>query len=61
MRAKRYYVKKHLLILQKRKLRRYFLKVKKIIADKKYDAAAVKIDLDESCNQYKTRDNKAVS
>lgn len=61
MRAKRYYVKKHLLILQKRKLRRYFLKVRKIMADKQYNAAAVKKDLEEFVSQYKNRDNKTAT
>ncbi|GAA5816976.1 hypothetical protein MFLAVUS_010511 [Mucor flavus] len=58
LRAKRYYVKNHLLILQKRKLRRYVLKVKKILSDNDYDIEAVKSGLDKSCNVYRLRDNK---
>ncbi|KAI8056375.1 hypothetical protein BDF21DRAFT_430662 [Thamnidium elegans] len=58
LRAKRYYVKNHLLILQKRKLRRYILKVKKILSDNNYDVDAVKKGLDKSCHIYKLRDNK---
>lgn len=58
LRAKRYYVKNHLLILQKRKLRRYVLKVKKIMSDNNYDIKAVKDVLDKSCKVYRLRDNK---
>jgi hypothetical protein len=60
MRAKRYYAKKHLLILQKRKLKRYYLRVKKTVADHHFHDATVKSKLEEGCNEYKDRyDDKA--
>ncbi|KAL0145169.1 hypothetical protein V8B55DRAFT_1459181 [Mucor lusitanicus] len=49
LRAKRYYVKNHLMVLEKRKLKRYTVKVRKYIEDFKYDAPCIMAKLKDLC------------
>lgn len=52
MRAKRYYVKCHLKILQKRKLKRYHTKVLENISKFHYSSSLVKKELNKRCDGY---------
>ena len=52
LRAKRYYVKNHLMVLEKRKLKRYIVKVRKHIDENKYDSAAIMTKLKELCKNH---------
>lgn len=48
VRAHRYYAKKHMLILQKRRLKRYTDKVKKILEECDYDSRNVSKAIDDA-------------
>ncbi|CEP18019.1 hypothetical protein [Parasitella parasitica] len=52
LRAKRYYVKNHLLVLEKRRLKRYVVKVKKIIEEYKYNPAPILDKLKNLCGNH---------
>ncbi|KAI8641205.1 hypothetical protein BD408DRAFT_219569 [Parasitella parasitica] len=52
LRAKRYYVKNHLLVLEKRRLKRYAVKVKKLIEDYKYDSTPILTKLKDLCGNH---------
>jgi hypothetical protein len=55
LRAKRYYIKNHLLVLQKRKLKRYMDKVKKLAAESNYNPNAIMDKLGPKCQEYTKR------
>jgi hypothetical protein len=55
LRAKRYYIKNHMLVLRKRKLKRYMNKVKKIAADAAYNAGPIMSQLAKKCIEYTKR------
>ncbi|EPB90364.1 hypothetical protein HMPREF1544_02730 [Mucor circinelloides 1006PhL] len=52
LRAKRYYVKNHLMVLEKRKLKRYIVKVKKYIDDYKCDSSCILAKLKDLCEVH---------
>ncbi|KAI8369961.1 hypothetical protein BD560DRAFT_423946 [Blakeslea trispora] len=53
MKAKRYYVKNHMFLLQKRKLKRYHDKVKKWLSLYEYDSVKLMEAIQKSLNKYK--------
>lgn len=55
LRAKRYYIKNHMLVLQKRKLKRYMDKVKKHAADSNYNPSTIMSKLGPKCQEYMKR------
>ncbi|KAL9555619.1 hypothetical protein MBANPS3_002276 [Mucor bainieri] len=52
LRAKRYYVKNHLMVLEKRKLKRYIVKVRKYMDDYKCDASCIMAKLKDLCEVH---------
>lgn len=52
LRAKRYYVKNHLMVLEKRKLKRYIVKVRKYIDDYKCDSSCIMAKLKDLCEVH---------
>ncbi|KAI7905280.1 uncharacterized protein BX663DRAFT_502331 [Cokeromyces recurvatus] len=51
LRSKRYYIKNHLMVLQKRRLKRYIDKVKKWIAKFEHDSVLILNELDLYCKK----------
>ncbi|KAI9474263.1 MAG: hypothetical protein EXX96DRAFT_541886 [Benjaminiella poitrasii] len=51
LRSKRYYVKNHLMVLQKRRLKRYTDKVKKLLTEVEYKSEAALLKLDNYCKK----------
>ncbi|GAN00921.1 hypothetical protein MAM1_0003c00348 [Mucor ambiguus] len=52
LRAKRYYVKNHLMVLEKRKLKRYIVKVRKYIDNYKCDSSCIMAKLKDLCEVH---------
>lgn len=55
LRSKRYYVKNHMLVLQKRKLKRYMDKANKIASEANYNASTILNQLTSKCIEYTKR------